>query len=53
MPLTLWLPGMFGLGVNRVFLAEPISNLIGGVSCFVTMLLTVWPSSGEKKWENG
>lgn len=52
-PLTLWLPGRFGLGVNGVFLAEPISNLIGGVSCFVTMLLTVWPSLREKKGENG
>lgn len=43
-PLTVLLPGMFGLGVNGVFLAEPISNLIGGVSCFATMMLTVWPS---------
>ena len=42
-PLTLWLPGRFGLGVNGVFLAEPISNFLGGGACFVTMLLTVWP----------
>jgi hypothetical protein len=30
------------LGVNGVFLAEPISNLLGGAACFVTMMLTVW-----------
>ena len=42
-PLTLWLPTVFGLGVNGVFLAEPISNLIGGMACFITMVLTVWP----------
>ena len=42
-PLTLWLPGRFGLGVNGVFLAEPISNFLGGGACFVTMLLTGWP----------
>ena len=43
-PLTIWLPGMFGLGVNGVFVAEPISNFIGGISCFATMMLTVWPA---------
>ena len=42
-PLTLWLPTVANLGVTGVFLAEPISNLIGGVACFVTMVLTVWP----------
>ena len=42
-PLTLLLPKVAGLGVDGVFLAEPISNLLGGVSCFVTMMLTVWP----------
>ena len=26
-----------------VFLAEPISNFIGGTACFVTMLCTVMP----------
>ena len=29
-PLTLLLPRLFGLGVTGVFLAEPISNFIGG-----------------------
>ena len=42
-PLTLLLPHLGGLGVSGVFLAEPVSNLLGGTSCFVTMLLTVWP----------
>ena len=40
-PLTLWLPHIFGLGVDGVFLAEPISNVIGGVTCFTVMLITV------------
>ena len=42
-PLTLLLPRLFGLGVDGVFLAEPISNFIGGAACDVTMLLTIWP----------
>ena len=41
-PLTLWLPHVAGLGVMGVFLAEPISNLIGGLACYGTMLATVW-----------
>jgi len=40
-PLTILLP-MMGFGVNGVFLAEPISNAIGGVACFVTMWMTVY-----------
>lgn len=40
-PLTLILPRM-GFGVAGVFLAEPISNVIGGLACFVTMRLTVY-----------
>jgi putative MATE family efflux protein len=42
-PLTLWLPTVFELGVDGVFLAEPISNLIGGIACFACMMTTVWP----------
>lgn len=42
-PLTIFLPMCWGLGVNGVFLAEPISNFIGGGACFITMMLTVWP----------
>lgn len=42
-PLTLLLPHVAGLGVNGVFLAEPISNLIGGLACYITMRKTVMP----------
>lgn len=40
-PLTLVLPRVAGLGVNGVFAAEPISNLIGGLACYITMRCTV------------
>ena len=39
-PLTLLLPRFFG--VEGVFLAEPISNAIGGLACIITMWLTVY-----------
>ena len=40
-PLTLLLPHIGGLGVNGVFLAEPISNVIGGSASFLTMIFTI------------
>ncbi len=40
-PLTMILPAI-GFGVNGVFLAEPISNAIGGLACFITMYRTVY-----------
>lgn len=40
-PLTLLLPQVGGIGVMGVFLAEPISNVIGGMACFLTMLHVV------------
>ena len=40
-PLTLLLPGL-GFGVAGVFLAEPISNAIGGIACATTMYFTVY-----------
>ena len=43
LPLTLLLPHVAGLGVNGVFLAEPISNLVGGLACYITMRRTVMP----------
>lgn len=46
-PLILILPGLFGLGTNGIFMAEPISNFIGGLACFGTMLCTVWPELGK------
>lgn len=40
-PLSLLLPRL-GLGVTGVFLAEPISNFLGGLACFTTMYFTVY-----------
>lgn len=47
-PLTLLLPRIVGLGVNGVFLAEPISNFIGGLACYVTMRRTVMPELNKR-----
>ncbi len=46
-PLTLLLPMIGNLGTDGVFWAEPVSNVIGGTACFVTMLITVWPALKE------
>ena len=48
-PLTILLPRM-GFGVNGVYWAEAISNLIGGSACALAMYLTVYrkfPPDGE------
>ena len=50
-PLTLLLPMLGDLGTNGVFLAEPISNVIGGTASFATMLVTVWPGLKGKKYQ--
>lgn len=47
-PLTVLLPHIAGLGVHGIFLAEPISNFIGGGACFITMMRTVWPKLKQK-----
>lgn len=41
-PLIYILPLVGNLGVNGVFLAEPISNLVGGLASFLTMYFTVY-----------
>lgn len=41
-PLTFLLPYIGTLGVMGVFLAEPISNFIGGLASFLTMYITVY-----------
>jgi putative MATE family efflux protein len=46
-PLALLLPRFWGLGSAGVFLAEPISEFIGGGACFITMLMTVWQELKE------
>lgn len=43
-PLTIILPQV-GFGVDGIFLAEPISNAIGGIACFTTMYFTVYRRS--------
>ena len=40
-PLTLILPAL-GMGVDGVFLAEPVSNVLGGLSCGLVMYATVY-----------
>lgn len=40
-PLTYMLPYLFHMGTDGVFAAEPISNVVGGCACFITMLFTV------------
>ena len=52
-PLTLLLPRIPALGVMGVFLAEPISNFIGGAACFGTMMHTVWREMKRKEQGNG
>lgn len=40
-PLTLLLPGL-GFGLEGVFLAEPVSNALGGLAAFTTMWFVVY-----------
>ncbi len=40
-PLTILLPHIGGLATRGVFLAEPISNVVGGMACYATMRYTV------------
>lgn len=42
-PLTYFMPYVLNMGTDGVFLAEPVSNVIGGSLCFITMLCTVLP----------
>ena len=40
-PLTVILP-MLGFGVEGVFIAEPVSNLIGGLAAFTAMWFMIY-----------
>ena len=40
-PLTVLLPRL-GFGVLGVFMAEPVSNVLGGLACYITMRLSVY-----------
>ncbi|MBR1458053.1 MAG: MATE family efflux transporter [Oscillospiraceae bacterium] len=46
-PLTLLLPRL-GMGVMGVFIAEPISNALGGLASFLTMYVTIYRKLGQK-----
>lgn len=46
-PLTLGLPYVGGLGADGVFWAEAISNVVGGLACFGTMIFTVYIPLGK------
>lgn len=48
-PLTILLPKIGNLGTNGVFMAEPVSNFVGGLACYVTMILTVWRKLGQER----
>lgn len=49
-PLTYIMPLYLHMGTDGVFLAEPVSNVVGGTLCFVTMLVTIMPEL--KRMEN-
>ena len=40
-PLTLLLPRL-GMGTTGVFAAEAISQIVGGLACFITMIVTLY-----------
>lgn len=41
-PLILLLPRLWNLGITGVLIVEPITNLVGGLACYLTMLAVVW-----------
>ena len=51
-PLTYLMPYALHMGTDGVFLAEPVSNVIGGGLCFITMLLTVLPELKRMERKN-
>ncbi len=51
-PLTYLMPYALHMGTAGVFLAEPVSNLIGGSVCFITMLCIVLPELKRMAKEN-
>jgi putative MATE family efflux protein len=48
LPLTVLLPRVMEDSVAGIFLAEPISNVIGGLACFLTMYFTVYRKMGQQ-----
>ena len=51
-PLTYLMPYAFHMGTDGVFLAEPVSNLLGGSLCFITMLCVILPELNRMAKEN-
>ncbi|WP_186565018.1 MATE family efflux transporter [Lawsonibacter celer] len=45
-PLTLIFPAL-GMGVTGVYLAEPVSNVVGGLACILTMYMVVYRPLGR------
>ncbi len=45
-PLTVLLP-LWGMGTTGVFAAEAVSQLVGGLACFITMYFTVYRPLGR------
>ncbi len=41
-PLILILPRLWDLGITGVLAAEPVTNVVGGLACYLTMMAVVW-----------
>lgn len=50
-PLIFLLPTIPGFGVYGVFWSEPISDVIGGLACYITMYFTVYRPLGKLEGE--
>jgi Na+-driven multidrug efflux pump len=48
-PLSVLLPSLWGLGTDGVFLAEPVSNYVGGIACYLTMMIVVRKKLQQEK----
>lgn len=48
LPLVFLLPLIPGMGVNGVFWSEPISDLLGGGACFLTMWFSIYKKLGRE-----
>ena len=48
LPLVFLLPLIPAMGVNGVFWSEPISDLIGGLACFLTMWFVIYKRLGRE-----
>ncbi|MBE5765625.1 MAG: MATE family efflux transporter [Clostridiales bacterium] len=46
-PLVLIIPRITNLGAFGVFVAEPISDVVGSIACFTTFMLTVYRRMGK------